>query len=80
MPTAILAEPAQQREQIPSRRVYTPRIVHGPWIGERCQLCDLRLQRGEPFVYGRASLVLDEEIYHRACFMQAYHSDPDGGL
>ena len=81
MPTTMLAEPARTGAHIPSsRRPYTHRIAQGPWIGERCQLCDLRLQAGEPFVYGAASLVLEEEIYHRACHRQAYGGDPDGGL
>lgn len=77
MSTAMLPQPARQCEQIPSKRPYTHRIAQGPWISERCQLCDLRLQAGEPFVHGAgalvgASLLLEEEIYHRACWRQAY--------
>ncbi len=77
MPTATLANPATLHTPIPSRtRLYVPLAATGPWVGQRCQLCDAPLQLGQRFVCGPAEGDLHEaEWYCRPCFARAYYGE-----
>lgn len=77
MPATMIAPaPARAGEQISSlRRRYSFGVAHGPWLLERCQLCDERLQDGGRIVYGPAYGPFAEEVYDRACWRRAYHGE-----